>query len=396
MMIMFAFARIFRPITIKWHKKVIYLFGAALLLVFVFYLRISQFTTPNFEPKKLILIYGKPVPHEPWGPRNPEEASKYAFTDWDGSPCEERRCQLTFGREYLPVSDAVLVHNNWGPAKRLPFEAISKIRPLTQRWVLYTKEPPGVLSVSPHLNGFFNWTATYRRDSDFFVPYGSYVSLDGQSDPQSFEPENLNYASGKDKLAIFGISNHCGGQRMDIIRGLMKYIDISFFGKCATQFDTKNIISCPHNLGKGCAEEIKRYKFYLSFENSLCKDYITEKYWRNALERGLVPVVFGASNYTSDEVIPGSFIKVADFDSIRSLANYLVYLDKNDVAYNQYFKWKTKYKPVKYNFWLCQLCKALHDPTKPPKIYHNISHFWGVKGACKINKDFYYGLIENA
>ena len=393
-MIRFAFPRIFR--LINWYRKGFYLFGGALLLVFVIYVRIPQFTPAKAEPKKLILIYGKPVPHEPWGPKTPEEASKYEFTDWDGSPCEERRCHLTFGREYLPASDAVLVHNNWGPHKRLPFEEISKIRPLTQRWVLYTKEPPGVLQVSPQVNGFFNWTATYRRDSDFFVPYGSYVTLDAQSDLQPFESENVNYASGKDKLAIFGISNHCGGQRMDIIRGLMKYIDISFFGKCATQFDTQNIIDCPHNMGNGCGEEMKRYKFYLSFENSLCKDYITEKYWRNALERGLVPVVYGASKYTSDEVIPGSFINVADFDSIKSLANYLTYLDKNDTAYNQYFKWKTKYRPVRYNFWLCQLCKALHDPTKPSKIYHNISHFWGIKGACKINKDFYYGLIENA
>lgn len=87
-------------------------------------------------------------------------------------------------------------------------------------------------------------------------------------------------------------------------------------------------------MGNGCVEEIKRYKFYLFFENSLCKDYIIEKYWRNVLEWGLVFVVFGVFNYIFDEVILGFFIKVVDFDFFRFLVNYLMYFDKNDVVYN--------------------------------------------------------------
>ena len=40
-------------------------------------------------------------------------------------------------------------------------------------------------------------------------------------------------------------------------------------------------------------EFIPQYKFFLAFENSNCKEYITEKFWRS-LHYGLVPVVFGA------------------------------------------------------------------------------------------------------
>lgn len=38
-----------------------------------------------------------------------------------------------------------------------------------------------------------------------------------------------------------------------------------------------------------------RYKFVISYENSVCNDYITEKIWR-PLTLGVVPIYFGAPN----------------------------------------------------------------------------------------------------
>ena len=44
----------------------------------------------------------------------------------------------------------------------------------------------------------------------------------------------------------------------------------------------------------GTTGEISHHKFYLAFENSIhCNDYISEKFWRNALSSGAVPVVYG-------------------------------------------------------------------------------------------------------
>lgn len=359
---------------------------------------------------KLILVY-TPFPYEPWGPRTAEEARNYKFADWDGTPCEESRCQITFDKGLFNVSNAVLFHAV-ALSPQLDMEELTRKRLPTQRWVLYSKECPGVVPIGPRYNGLYiNWTATYRRDSDFYVPYGAYAPLEtqnrltGDKVPSNQRTktddilvaqseEKVNYAQGKDKMAAFGTSQHCGGHRFAFVRALMKHVEVNVFGKCATQLETNKTWRCPHNMGNGCLEEFQRHKFYLALENSLCKDYITEKYWRNSLERGLVPIVLGGASYSPEQVIPGSFINAADFNSVKHLAEYLKYLDKNDTAYNQYFEWKTKYKIVKYQFWLCQLCKALHDPTRPAKTYHRMSEFWGIKGSCGIDKDHILDIIN--
>ena len=52
---------------------------------------------------------------------------------------------------------------------------------------------------------------------------------------------------------------------------MKNWIPIDRYGKCTAGGDCDN--TCFKNLGT-------KYKFYLSFENSLCKDYVTEKLWR--------------------------------------------------------------------------------------------------------------------
>ena len=40
---------------------------------------------------------------------------------------------------------------------------------------------------------------------------------------------------------------------------------------------------------------VSKYKFAISMENGICKDYITEKFWR-PLAVGTVPITLGAPN----------------------------------------------------------------------------------------------------
>jgi hypothetical protein len=55
---------------------------------------------------------------------------------------------------------------------------------------------------------------------------------------------------------------------------MKKWIPIDQYGKCSAWGFWGNCDEdCFNNLGTN-------YKFYLSFENSLCKEYVTEKFWR--------------------------------------------------------------------------------------------------------------------
>lgn len=74
-----------------------------------------------------------------------------------------------------------------------------------------------------------------------------------------------------------------------------------------------------------------RHRFYLAFENSVCRDYVTEKFFKS-ISRLMVPIVLKKSIY--DGYLPaGSYIAVDDFRSPRELANYLKHLKDNATAY---------------------------------------------------------------
>ena len=109
-------------------------------------------------------------------------------------------------------------------------------------------------------------------------------------------------------------------------------------------------------------------KFYLAFENSYhCKDYITEKVYRNAFLSGPVPIVWGSKKEDYEAVLPKhSFIFLEDYASnFTKLRSYLNYLDQNDTAYGEYLNWRLVDNKKLYgnniSTGFCSLCKRLND-----------------------------------
>lgn len=131
---------------------------------------------------------------------------------------------------------------------------------------------------------------------------------------------------------------------------------------------------------------ISNYKFYFSFENSNCREYITEKFW-GALLRRQVPVVFGGASAADYKNIapPHSFIHVNDFKDTKHLVDYLYYLARNETAYNEYLDWTTEMDIytdlwVRRNWW-CDLCEALHDESRLAQVYTDIRG-WVQDDVC--------------
>ena len=77
---------------------------------------------------------------------------------------------------------------------------------------------------------------------------------------------------------------------------------------------------------------------------------------------------------------PHSYINVRDFKSPQLLAEYLLYLDKNDSAYMEYFQWNKNYN-VEFGHRtstavFCHFCKYLH-------IVNSYSDWFFKQSQCK-------------
>lgn len=184
--------------------------------------------------------------------------------------CPVTNCHFTSNLSNFRTADALVIsqfHN-----KELDYFSP---KPRHQVWVAQHLEPPYHNRLNPKLlNGLVNWTATYRRDSTIALPYGIWQMLDASPD------DNLgrqNYAEGRLKKVAMFVSN-CNDRngRLQYAKELNKTIPVHIFGGCGS-------MKCPRQSSVCFSMLSKDYKFYLSFENSNCYGYITEKLHVNAL-----------------------------------------------------------------------------------------------------------------
>ncbi|CAK5022272.1 unnamed protein product [Meloidogyne enterolobii] len=190
---------------------------------------------------------------------------------------------------------------------------------------------------------FFNITMTYRSDSDVNVPYDMFESYNKEDvkngginlneiwtekeviDKNVFNLQIIfslkffillkidNKIDKKEKLTLQFVTNcKTNSRREKYIEELKKYTEITQMGGCVGKKD----------CGRECEDKLIDFHFfYLAFENSVCDEYLSEKFWR--IKNLIVPVILSRKIFKNETIPKDSFIAADDFATPKELIEYL-------------------------------------------------------------------------
>lgn len=140
---------------------------------------------------------------------------------------------------------------------------------------------------------------------------------------------------------------------------------IDSVGKCLNSKSQEEVSHCSGMKGNRRLCLIGAYAFYLSIENSISLDYVSEKLYEPLLV-GTIPIYLGAPNVENFLPTSHSAILAVDFSSIKQLVNYVQCVHRTPRLYEHYTAWRTR--PLYRSFVdrlhrqyspLCQVCQLI-------------------------------------
>ncbi|XP_042884244.1 alpha-(1,3)-fucosyltransferase C-like [Penaeus japonicus] len=322
----------------------------------------------NEKPEKIILLWKK---------------FRRSITEWRHIFSRQRRgecehtCRVVDDSAFLTRADAVVLRPS---VRRLP-----PSRTPNQLWVAFSVEAPthSEWDIAPRRRSLFNWTMNYHRGADVVMPFGRVVPR-----PLADRPGKRDYWSKKDfsRMAVW-ITSHCAttSRREDYVAALRRVLPVDVYGACGNlSSGTRDTIA---HMPKSASSVLlgNSYMFYLAFENSICEDYVTEKFFK-ALTLDVVPVVLGGANYSA-VAPPNSFVDTRDFASPALLGAHLLSIARNRSLYNSFFAWKSDYQiDIGFPFspLVCGLCRKLHQSSgQKPRNYNNVERWFKEVSKCR-------------
>ncbi|CAB3224360.1 unnamed protein product [Arctia plantaginis] len=250
-------------------------------------------------------------------------------------------------------------------------------------------------------NDFFNWTWTYKLNSDEQYSYITITDTNGTIvGPREFmhwkqiedmDPiDNVlkNKLSRKKIAAAWFVSNcHSHSKRellaIDLMAELQKYnLILDIYGQCGSK-------TCPRSDMSKCWQLLEQdYYFYLSFENSFSPDYVTEKLL-HALQHYTIPIVFGGANYT--RFMPDGIYLDATKLTVPELAKKMADIINNKEEYYNYFKWHNHYSyhdstDFSESDPYCNFCSMVDDEQRfeEKSVYDDFCTWWSTPTRCRV------------
>jgi hypothetical protein len=295
--------------------------------------------------------------------------------------CPLKRCIITSDQASLNKSDAVLFNLN-----NLPLN-LPKDKRTGQKWINFLTSPIDskfYASIKKIHQNTFDWSATYDSDSNF-LPY-FYRNFNLTWSNKTLHDKIYKNVFMKEGIAA-AIINDCDEytDHLTYVKTIKKYVKVDIYGECGMpcpsfRHSNNNNIRKLMNLYPFYPTELqsyydepkclafieKKYKFLFIFEKNVCRNYVTDRFFK-ALKYNIVPIVFRAFDH-ENYVPKSSFIEAFKFASVRKLADYLMHLDANQDDYMSYFNWKRYANFGNANIdpsfgtvsLLCDICIKLH------------------------------------
>jgi len=169
--------------------------------------------------------------------------------------------------------------------------------------------------------------------------------------------------------ACFFAAN-CAPERTQYVKDMMDHVGVDSYGSCLHNTDD-TAGAHTHNSFDLLMARSSSHKFCLAFDKQQTVGYISERL-PLAYRSGCVPVYWGRGDADDYEPGPHSYINANNFKGPKELAEYLNYLDKNDTALEEYFKWKKhplspaylEYVKHTHCASICNLCVKVAEMRK--------------------------------
>ncbi|XP_067947581.1 glycoprotein 3-alpha-L-fucosyltransferase A-like [Watersipora subatra] len=260
--------------------------------------------------------------------------------------CQMYTCIVKEGTRNMSGADMVVFAEHDMEAMRIP----PKKHP-TSLWAFLSREPQNHIYKAPQnlWDGVFNYSVTYDSDTDGNMHiFRDQIIKRSRRSFQNFAAVKAN----REPNALWFVSHctenwkkhHVWSARAEYALELSKYITIDVFTKedgCRDQL--RSLIK---NANTTVEPGFNDYTFYLAFESTLCKDYVSEKLWK-ILEANIATIPIALGGLSIEEYTrvapPRSFIHVKNFSSPKALADHLKYVAKNDAAFNYYLQWRNDF-----------------------------------------------------